>query len=179
MIVRAMIVTLETERLYLREFQESDLDAYAEMCADEEVMQYIGAGQPLSRSESWRSMATMLGHWELRGFGLWAVEEKTSGEMIGRIGCWQPEGWIDFEIGWTLRRAFWGKGYAIEAAQASVQYAFEQLDRSHVISLIDPNNWRSIRVAERLGEKLDGSTELFDKEVLVYRLERQDWKNRS
>ena len=168
-------MTLETERLYLRQFREADLDAYAEMCADVEVMRYIG--QPLSRFEAWRSMAAMLGHWQLRGYGLWAVEEKGSGEMIGRIGCWRPEGWIDFEIGWTLRRTHWGKGYAIEAARASVQYAFEQLNRSHIISLIHPENWRSIRVADQLGETVSGKTELFGKEVLVYRLERQDWEN--
>lgn len=171
-----MIDTLETDRLYLRQFRESDLDAYAEMCADPEVMRYL-SGQSMSRFEAWRSMAMMLGHWQLRGYGMWAVEEKTSGEMIGRIGGWRPEGWIDFEIGWTLRRAFWGKGYAIEAAQASVKYAFEQLDRPHIISLINPANWRSIRVAEQLGETLFGKTELFDKEVLVYRLERQDWES--
>lgn len=172
-----MTATLETDRLYLRQFRESDLDTYAEMCADPEVMRYIGSGQPLSRSEAWRSMAAMLGHWQLRGFGMWAVEEKTSGELIGRIGCFQPEGWLDFEVGWTLRRADWGKGFAVEAAQASVQYAFEQLGRSHLISLIAPENWRSIRVAERLGEKQVKSTELFDKEVLVYKLERQVWEN--
>lgn len=170
------MVTVETARLYLRQFRESDLEAYAEMCADPEVMRYIGPGEPLARSEAWRSMATMLGHWQLRGYGLWAVEEKTSGEMIGEIGCWKPEGWIDFEVGWTLRRAYWGKGYAVEAAQASVQYAFEQLGRSHLISLIIPENWRSIRVAEQLGEKPAGKTELFGKEVLIYRLDRQDWQ---
>ncbi len=172
-----MTDTLETDRLYLRQFRESDLDAYAEMCADPEVMRYIG--QEISRFEAWRSMAAVLGHWQLRGFGLWAVEEKISGAMMGRIGCWRPEGWIDFEIGWTLRHAYWGKGYAIEAARASVQYAFEQLNRSHVISLINPANSRSIRVAEQLGETPSGRTELFGKEVLIYRLERQDWENRS
>jgi RimJ/RimL family protein N-acetyltransferase len=175
-----MGVRLETERLYLRQFRESDLEAYAEMCADVEVMRYVGAGQQLSRLESWRSMAMILGHWQLRGFGLWAVEEKSSGEIIGRVGCWQPEGWIDFEVGWALRRTYWGKGYAIEAAQASVQYAFEHLNRTHVISLIDPENRRSIRVAEQLGEALAGTTEPFNKGALIYKLDRQAWeKSRS
>ncbi len=84
------IPRLETQRLILRAFCEADLDTYAEMCADPEVMRYIGNGQPLSRAESWRNMAMMLGHWQLRGYGMWAVEERQSGMMIGRIGCWQP-----------------------------------------------------------------------------------------
>lgn len=168
--------TLETERLILRLFCESDLDAYAEMCSDAVVMQYIGNGKPLTRAEAWRSMATMLGHWQLRGYGLWAVEEKASREMIGRIGCWQPEGWLDFEIGWMLRRAYWRKGYATEAASASIRYAFETLGRHQLISLIMPDNQPSIRVAERLGEKLQGRAEIFEREVLVYSLDRQDWQ---
>lgn len=93
------MATLETDRLILRPFCEADLDAYSEMCADSDVMRYIGVGQPLSRSEAWRNMAMILGHWQLRGYGLWAVEEKAGGAMIGRIGCWYPEGWPDCEIG--------------------------------------------------------------------------------
>jgi RimJ/RimL family protein N-acetyltransferase len=172
------MTTLETERLILRLFHELDLDAYAELCADLEVMRYIGSGQPLSRDEAWRSMATMLGHWQLRGFGLWAVEEKATQAMIGRIGCWQPEGWPDFEIGWVLQRSYWGKGFALEAAQASVKYAFEDLGRSHIISLIDPDNQRSIAVAKRLGETLEGQAEILGRPVLVYGLYRQDWLKR-
>jgi RimJ/RimL family protein N-acetyltransferase len=166
------MTTVETERLRLRLFCEADLDAYAEMFAAPEVMQYISDGRTLTRAEAWRSMATMLGHWQLRGYGLWAVEEKTSGVMVGRVGCWQPEGWPDFEIGWMLRRAYWGKGYATEAAQASVQFAFETLGRSHIISLINPANAASIRVAERLGETLAGETEIFGRRVLIYELYR-------
>lgn len=165
--------TLETERLILRQFCQADLDAYAEICANPEVMQYFATGQPWTRLESWRSMAVILGHWQLRGYGLWAVEEKASRALIGRIGCWQPEGWPDFEIGWLLKRAAWGQGYATEAARASIQYAFEQLGRSHIISLIAPENYRSIRVAERLGEQLEGKAEVVGRTCLVYRLDRE------
>lgn len=172
------MTTLETERLLLRQFCESDLDAYAEMSADTEVMRYLGTGQPLTRAEAWRSMATILGHWQLRGYGQWAVVEKASGAMIGRVGCWQPEGWIDFEVGWTLRRAFWGKGYATEAASASVDFAFETLNRPYLISLIVPENQRSIRVAERLGERYMGSGEVRGQTVSIYHLDRADWLKR-
>jgi RimJ/RimL family protein N-acetyltransferase len=121
---------IETPRLLLRMLRGSDLDAYAEMCADPEVMRYLGDGQPLSRSEAWRHLAMVLGHWRLRGYGFWAVEERSSGELVGRVGCWRPEGWPGFEVGWTLRRAYWGRGYATEAARASISDAFIELDHA-------------------------------------------------
>ncbi|NMG07756.1 GNAT family N-acetyltransferase [Brasilonema sp. UFV-L1] len=169
------IPQLETQRLILRGFREEDLDAYTEMCSDPEVMRYIGEGKPLSRWESWRNMAMMLGHWQLRGYGIWAVEERSSGEMIGRIGCWKPEGWPGFEIGWTLRRTYWGHGFATEAATTAMDYAFGELQQSHVISLIRPQNAASIRVAERLGEKLEGKTQMFGSEAVIYGIHREDW----
>lgn len=170
-----LIPEIETHRLRLRGFREEDLDAYAEMCGDSEVMRYIAEGKPLSRPESWRNMAMMLGHWQLRGYGMWAVEERSSGEMIGRIGCWKPEGWIGFEIGWTLRRTYWGRGFATEAARAAREYAFSKLQRSHVISLIRPQNYASKRVAEKLGEKQEGTTKMFGGEAVIYGMSREDW----
>jgi RimJ/RimL family protein N-acetyltransferase len=167
-------MTLETERLVLRMFRESDTDAYAEMMADPEVMRFLG--KPLSRAEAWRNMAMVIGHRQLRGYGFWAVEERASGELVGRVGCWRPEGWPGFEIGWTLRRAYWGRGYATEAARASITHAFTSLRQSRVISLIAPDNHNSIRVAERLGEKVEGEWEIFGTKVLVYGMSREDWE---
>src|SRR5438046_2048074 len=117
------MVTLETDRLTLRMLRESDFDAYAEMCGDAEVMRYIGDGQPMVRPMAWRNLAQMVGHWSLRGYGLWAVEERSSGVLVGRIGFWNPEGWPGFELGWMLRRSFWGRGYATEAARAALRGA--------------------------------------------------------
>ena len=170
------IPIVKTKHLILRGFCEADLDTYAEMCADAEVMRYIGTGKVLSRAESWRSMAAIIGHWYFRGYGLWAVEEQQSGEMIGRIGCWRPEGWIGLEIGWCLRKAFWGDGFATEAGIASMDFAFNKLEQSHVISLIHPENLVSIKVAEKLGEKLEKESEVLGKKVLVYGINRKEWE---
>jgi RimJ/RimL family protein N-acetyltransferase len=169
------MITLETDRLTLRMLRESDFDAYAEMCGDAEVMRYIGDGQPLARPMAWRNLAMMVGHWSLRGYGLWAVEERSSGVLVGRIGFWNPDGWPDFELGWTLRRAFWGRGYATEGARAALRLAFTQMGRPHVISLIHPDNAASIRVALRLGERLAGPIEVMGKPVLVYRISHEEW----
>jgi RimJ/RimL family protein N-acetyltransferase len=170
------MITLETERLLLRPFRAADFDAYAAMVADADVMRFLGDGKPLNRVDAWRQLATVIGHWTLRGYGLWAVEERASGELVGRIGCWEPEGWPDFEVGWTLRRASWGRGYATEGARAALRYAFTELNRPHVVSLIRPGNAASVRVAERLGERLQGRVELLGGESLVYGIRREEWR---
>ncbi|HVR99043.1 MAG TPA: GNAT family N-acetyltransferase [Thermoanaerobaculia bacterium] len=173
-----MTVTLETERLLLRMWRLDDFEPYARICADPEVMRFL-TGPPMSRLEAWRHMASVVGHWHLLGFGVWAVEEKATGAMVGRIGCQQPEGWPDFEIAWTLDRSCWGKGYATEGASAAMGYAFETLGRDHVISLIRPGNTPSIRVAERLGETVQGETEIMGLHVLIYGIDRETWRRRS
>src|SRR5262245_18931182 len=118
----------------------------------------------------------MVGHWSLRGYGLWAAEERSSGVLVGRIGFWSPEGWPGFELGWMLRRSFWGRGYATEGARAALQFAFTRLGQPHVLSLIHPENAASIRDAHRLGERLVGSAELMGRSALVYRITREEWE---
>jgi RimJ/RimL family protein N-acetyltransferase len=168
------MAALETERLILRMFRQEDFAPYARICADAEVMRYLGEGKALEGWEAWRQMATILGHWQLRGYGLWAVEERETGHLVGRIGLFNPEGWPGLEVGWVLGRAYWGKGYATEGARRALGYAFRELNLPHVISLIQPENHSSIRVAERIGEKLEGKTQLFGHEVLVYGIDRPD-----
>jgi RimJ/RimL family protein N-acetyltransferase len=166
------MIELETERLNLRMFREDDLERYAAICADTEVTRYLSDGKALTRAEAWRQMAMIIGHWQLRGYGIWAVEERKSKDLVGRIGFFNPEGWPGFELGWVLGREHWGKGYASEGARRAMDYAFTDMNREHVISLIHPDNRGSIRVAERIGEGLEGRTELFGHEVLIYGIDR-------
>ncbi len=168
------MLTLETERLTLRVFRPEDLGAYAEMCADPEVMRYINDGKTLSRGETWRDMAVILGHWQLRGYGLWAAEERATHSLIGRIGFWNPEGWPGFEVGWMLGRRYWGYGFATEGARSALRHAFSVLNVPHVISLIHPDNARSIRVAHKLGERLEGRVEIANMKLLVYGIDKSE-----
>lgn len=161
-------VSLTTSRLLLRQFVEDDLDALARIYADPETMQYLGTGATFSRQESWRAIGSMLGHWLLRGYGMWAVEERASGAMVGRVGFIEPEGWPGFELGWVIARSRRGRGYAPEAASAALRYAREVLGKARVISLIRPANAASIRVAEKIGEERSGAVELFEQETWVY-----------
>jgi len=164
--------TRETERLVLRAWRDDDLDAYAQLCADPEVMRHLGNGSTLSREDAWRSMAMFTGHWVLRGFGTWAVEERATGTMVGRIGLHQPAGGPGLEVGWALDRAVWGRGYATEGGAAALDFAWRELDAARVISLIYPENTRSIAVAERLGESYERTMVLSKRQVAVYGIDR-------
>jgi len=166
------IPTITTDRLTLRPFRPDDLDDFAALNADPEVVKYLGEGRPWSREETWMQMAAFLGHWELRGYGLWAVEEKASAKFIGRIGLLNPEGWHQLELAWTLARSRWGQGFATEGARAALEYAFTVVKLDHIVSLIDSRNLPSIRVAERLGEKLEERIKLRGKDVSVYGIGR-------
>ena len=163
------VPTLETDRLLLRGFAARDFEPYAAMMADPEVTRYLADGRPLDRAEAWRQLAMFAGHWILRGFGVWAVEERATGAFIGRIGCFEPEGWPGFEVAYTLARGAGGRGYAREGAAAALRHAREVLGRTSVISVIRPGNEGSIRVATSLGAVPDGTVEFFGAPALIYR----------
>ena len=164
----ADVPRLETARLILRGFTPADVEPYVRMLADPEVARFLRDGQPLHRVDAWRQLAMLIGHWELRGFGLWAVEERASGRLIGRIGCHEPEGWPGFELGYALARDAWGQGYAREGAAAALAFARRELGRDAIISLIRPANSASIAVAEHFGARRTGSVEFFGAPTDIY-----------
>ena len=163
-----MVPTLSTDRLTLRGWREDDLAPYAEITGDPEVMRFMGG--PLDLADAWRQMAFFAGHWELRGYGLWVVERE--GELIGRIGLHNPEGWPGLEVGWLLGRHAWGHGYATEAARAAVEFAWRELGAEELISLIAPGNTASAAVAARLGMRPTEEYDLRGQTVVTHRLSR-------
>jgi RimJ/RimL family protein N-acetyltransferase len=141
--------------------------------ADPTVTQFLGEGRPLTRVEAWRQLAMILGHWTLRGFGLWAVEERGTGRLLGRIGCQEPEGFPAFEIGYVLARHAWGNGFAREGAAAALEYARQTLGREEVTSIIRPANVASIRVATALGARAAETVDFFGAPATIYRYPRE------
>ena len=150
---------------------DEDFEQYTAIHSDAEVTKFTARAH-LDRMETWRHLAMIAGHWHLRGFGMWGVFEKSTGALVGRVGFHQPDGWPDFELGWTIGRNWWGKGYAPEAAKRCLDYAFDEMGRDRVISLIDPQNLSSIRVAEKLGQKVEGEFQLGEHLLLVYAARR-------
>lgn len=143
---------LETPRLLLRPFEERDLDEYAGIMANPDVVRFLGH-PPLTRAEAWRSMAVFLGHERLRGWSNNAVVERATGRLLGRCGLWRPEGWPGLEVGWTLGRFAWGHGYATEAAAAWRDWAFAELGAGELVSVVHRDNERSAAVARRIGHE--------------------------
>jgi RimJ/RimL family protein N-acetyltransferase len=170
---------LETDRLILRCPQESDLDGFAEMMADEEAMRFLGGVKP--RAEAWRTLATLAGACVIRGYTLFSVIDKASGEWLGRVGPWFPEAWPGAEVGWGLKRSAWGKGYAAEAATASMDFAFDKLGWDEVIHTITPANAPSIAVAKRVGSRYLRPGHLpapIDIDLDIWGQTRADWLSR-
>ncbi len=167
----ALTSDLLTERLHLRPFEADDFEAHAAICADPEVMRFIRAGA-LSRSDAWWQLARYMGHWRLRGYGLWAVVERSTGRLVGHLGFLEPEGGHGFEMGWALARDVWGKGYALEGTRAALAHAFTALGRDHVVCVIRPENARSIRLAEKLGGRLEREFEEGGTHLLMYGITR-------
>ena len=162
------IPTVETERLRLTALAERHFEAYASMLADASSTRFIGDGQPLDRMNAWRSMAMLLGHWALRGYGMWAVELKLTGEFIGRVGLHNPDGWPDLELGWMLLPTARGHGYATEAGRAALNFAYSKLQPQRLVSLIRCGNSESERVARRLGARQTSTIDFLGGATLVY-----------
>jgi len=173
-------IRIETDRLILRPPRGEDFDGWAAYMADAEAVRFIGGFQP--RATAWRGFLTMVGAWAIQGFGMFSVIEKSSGQWIGRMGPWQPEGWPGTEVGWGLVRSAWGKGYALEGAVASIDWAFEHLGWTEVIHCIDHDNRPSQALAIRLGSRNLGLGKLpapfEDVQLDIWGQTRDEWRQR-
>lgn len=172
--------TLETERLILRPPAVEDFPRWAEFMTDPEAARFIGGAQ--APAQTWRAICMMAGMWALTGEGMFSLIEKSTGLWLGRIGPLHPYGWPGREVGWSLHPDATGKGYAVEAATATLDYAFDVLGWDDVIHCIDPDNHASARVAERLGSRNRGPGELpapfQDHAVDVWGQTRDEWRAR-
>lgn len=160
--------TLETGRLRLRTFVHEDWQPLHEHFSDAECTRYTYR-RALTEAATWRAVASMAGHWLLRGYGPYAVEEKATGAVLGTVGPWYPLEWPEPEIKWALARRHWGKGYASEAVRAVQRMAHDCLPQLRLISLIDSRNEASIRLALAVGATLEREIEFAGGPFHVYR----------
>ena len=172
-------VRIETSRLILRPPAAEDFEGWAAFAADPEVMRHIGGVLP--RPTAWRGFIAMAGAWQIQGFAMFSVIEKSSGRWMGRIGPWMPEGWPGTEVGWALIRDAWGKGYGVEAAAATIDWSFDHLGWDEVIHTISPANVESKALARRLGSeylRMDKLPAPFEIDVEVWGQSRTQWQSR-
>jgi ribosomal-protein-alanine N-acetyltransferase len=175
--------TLETERLLLRPPAPEDAEPLAPMYADPEVMRYLGDGQTLTPEQTERSVQRMIEAWKADGYGLFTTVRKEDDAVIGRVGLivWNPETWQtvranargpkELEVGYTIGREYWGKGYATEAAAASRDFALEELGARRLIALIIHGNDASENVARKLGMEYERDVRFGQRDAKLFALE--------
>ena len=149
---------VQTPRLVLRVPRADDFDRFAELQGSEQAARHIGGA--VTRSEAWRRFLQQPGAWMVQGFGMFAVIDRDSGRWLGQCGPWKPEGWPGNEIGYAFHPDAWGRGYAVEAAAAAIDWALEQLGWGEFIHCIAPENAASQKLAARLGSTLRGQGQL-------------------
>lgn len=180
---------LATPRLLLRQWRQADLDPFAALNADPEVMHYFPA--PLTREQSDQFAGHVQATIARQGWGLWAVEVFNTAPFIGFVGLNQPRFEAHFtpavEVGWRLDRRYWGHGYATEAAAASLTCGFDQLGRDEIVSFTAAVNDQSRRVMQRLGMRHDTADDFDHPAVpdgplrrhVLYRMSRENWRDRE
>ena len=189
----ADIPVLKTDRLILRPWRRDDIRTYSRILQDPDVMRHWGSGMRyrikravaglvgrFSDIEARRALVAMDRHWRKHRFGLWALEDRESGALLGNAGLTVLDAWTgestNIEVGWMLARSAWGRGYAVEAGRASLEFAFDVLQLPRVVSVAFTSNWRSERVMQNLGLKRAGRMRWMGDDVVWYGMDRGDWK---
>ena len=161
--------TLTTDRLILRAPTAADVDPWMAFLTSDRGT-WHGAGPKEGAGRAWRAVATLLGHWQIHGFGPFVARLKSDNTPVASVGAFFPNDWPERELGWSVwRDTDEGKGYAVEAARAVIRHYFEDLRWDSLVSYIDPANERSVALAERLGAQRDDAAKRTHPEDLVYR----------
>ena len=168
---------IQTERLLLRQWRDGDWNGLHRTYSDPEVMRWVGGPSP-DVAFTAAAVGRMSMHWRLLGYGMFAVEERSGGGLVGRIGLllhpdWPLEG-PKVEVGWTLQRSVWGRGYATEGARASLEFGFRELGLPQIFSMTRPDNLRSLAVMERCGLTRRGELEFHGHRQVHYAIDRED-----
>ena len=171
---------VETNRLILRRWNSADLVPYSEICADPDVMEWIGDGSVRTKAECDQAIASFERFWEDHGFGLFAVEHRNTGNLIGFTGLaipnFLPEVLPAVEIGWRFGKNAWGNGYATEAAKASLIFGFKTAKIDRILSIHQIGNEASGRIMQKLGMRFERQTidPTCNRKVRVYEVTRID-----
>jgi len=165
--------TIETQRLVLRQFTEEDVEPFCHIMQKEDVVRYIDNGRTLNEFECWHHIAMQIGHWHFKGFGSYALLEKASNTLIGKIGLYAPHNWTGIECKWLLDTHFQKKGFAYEASTRLINECFKCNLTDTLVSIIHPENKASIKLATKLNMFLLDSKEITNDPSLFYCIKKQ------
>jgi [ribosomal protein S5]-alanine N-acetyltransferase len=166
--VTKKVIVLETSRLLLRHYKDADINSLYNIFSDPETMEFYPAPFSMHKTQGW--IKQNIERYQIDGFGLWVVCLKDSNEFLGDCGLvkQQINGKLEIEIGYHISKEHWSKGYASEAARACMEHGFYQLGLNKLISIIDPRNIASIRVAEKIGFIQEKEVFIFNKNHYIY-----------
>lgn len=173
------IPEIETARLRLRGFRPDDLDALCQIFGDPVVMKFISGGKPRTREATREGLLRSIEGWRKRGFGLWAVEEKATGLVVGYCGLIRLDDTPEIEVAYGLARSAWGRGFAVEAARAALEFGFGELKLERVVAVVNPGNVASQRVLEKLGMKYAKNAHHYGEDLMYYELAAADTRGRA
>jgi ribosomal-protein-alanine N-acetyltransferase len=163
---------IETERLRLRHFTSDDLDDLLRLYSDAEIMRYLSSR---TKEQTQASLSKHIKHWQEHNFGMWAVNHKESGKMIGRCGLGFLENTSEVELGYVFDKAFWNMGLATEASLATLNYGFEEVGFKRIVAIAKPENIASVRVIQKVGMKYEKDAHYYGVDVVYYALLREAW----
>jgi RimJ/RimL family protein N-acetyltransferase len=169
---------IETERLRLRGFQPGDLEAYqATIYGDADVMRYLPGGQPRPVERTRDVLNFFIEHEQQQGFTVWAVVDKATDGFLGHCGLIYLDNEREVEIAYAFGKAYWGQGFAPEAARACLRYGFEAAGLPHILALAYPANLASQRVMQKIGMQYQGTTDrYYNTELVLYYLSHDAWQ---
>ena len=162
---------LETKRLTLRPFKADDLEAYLRVVSDEAVMKYIGACRAKNQKEAKQELTHWIDHQQRLGYSQWAIIEKSSQNLIGRAGLCELDSNPEIEVGYLLQQQSWGKGYATEVAQASIDFGITELELDNIYAVTREDNKASQRVLEKCGLKKVGFRKYYNTQCVFFALD--------
>ena len=168
---------LETPRLHLRRFSLDDLDDLARIFRDPDVMKYMQSGIPRSREEAQSVIDLHINHWRDRGFGFWAVIDKTQNIFIGQGGLLLLDTAPEVEVGYLLAKSHWGRGFATELASASLEHGFATLGLNRIVAVANPDNVASRRVMEKIGMRYEKDDIYYGVNCVYYAFDCDHWQS--
>ncbi|MEW6736794.1 MAG: GNAT family N-acetyltransferase [Acidobacteriota bacterium] len=168
---------LNTERLHLRKFIPTDLEAFYQLNSDLEVIKYIRPGSPFTKAEVETWLKIKIRHWQEHHFGIWVMEYKQDNSIVGFCGLQYLENTSQVEVGYRLAKRYWQQGLATEAAKASIQYGFDIINLNEIVGITHPENLKSQRVLTKIGLSYRKEAYFYNTDVKYFSISRAEYNN--